>query len=138
MTLLVKQETAVEIPVPGDAEIRVMGPNGFRRGSAVLRQQGIRHAMRKSPIWLVVDLDECDRQAGFQSIDDRTGAAVSGVHHEGQGGEGIRVDDGLVDPVIAAVSGAAKTGKIGDGKIFVFDLGQVVRVRTGETGSEAI
>ena len=50
----------------------------------------------------------------------------------------VAVNDGLVEPVIAAVSGAAQTGKIGDGKIFVFDLGQVVRVRTGETGSEAL
>ncbi|MES9845125.1 MAG: P-II family nitrogen regulator [Candidatus Sedimenticola sp. PURPLELP] len=50
----------------------------------------------------------------------------------------IAVDDSLVDQVIEAVSGAAKTGKIGDGKIFVYDLTQVVRIRTGESGSEAL
>ena len=50
----------------------------------------------------------------------------------------IAVDDGLVDKVIEAISGAARTGKIGDGKIFVFDLQQVIRIRTGETGSDAL
>jgi nitrogen regulatory protein P-II 2 len=50
----------------------------------------------------------------------------------------IAVDDGLVDKVIEAVSAAARTGKIGDGKIFVFDLDQVIRIRTGETGPDAL
>ncbi|KRT53943.1 P-II family nitrogen regulator [endosymbiont of Ridgeia piscesae] len=50
----------------------------------------------------------------------------------------IAVDDGVVDQVLEAISGAAKTGKIGDGKIFVTPLEQAVRVRTGETGSEAL
>ena len=40
--------------------------------------------------------------------------------------------------VIEAISGAARTGKIGDGKIFVSSLDQVVRIRTGETGKEAL
>ena len=48
------------------------------------------------------------------------------------------VDDGLVDQVIEAVSKAANTGKIGDGKIFVFDLQEAIRIRTGETGPEAL
>ena len=43
-----------------------------------------------------------------------------------------------LDAVIEAITGAAKTGKIGDGKIFVYDLGQVIRIRTGETGTEAL
>jgi nitrogen regulatory protein P-II 2 len=50
----------------------------------------------------------------------------------------IAIDDGLVDKVIEAVTSAARTGKIGDGKIFVFDLQQVIRIRTGETGSDAL
>ncbi|MEJ2213826.1 MAG: P-II family nitrogen regulator [Gammaproteobacteria bacterium] len=50
----------------------------------------------------------------------------------------IAVDDSQVDQVIEAVTDAAKTGKIGDGKIFVTDLSQVVRIRTGESGSEAL
>jgi nitrogen regulatory protein P-II 2 len=44
----------------------------------------------------------------------------------------------LVDQVIEAISKAANTGKIGDGKIFVSSLDQVVRIRTGETGPEAL
>jgi nitrogen regulatory protein P-II 2 len=43
-----------------------------------------------------------------------------------------------VDKVIEAITGAARTGKIGDGKIFVFDLGQVIRIRTGEAGPDAL
>ena len=48
------------------------------------------------------------------------------------------VDDGLVDQVIEAVSKAANTGKIGDGKIFVTSVEQAVRIRTGEAGVEAL
>ena len=48
------------------------------------------------------------------------------------------VSDDLVDRVIEAVEGAARTGKIGDGKIFVYNLEQVVRIRTGETGKDAL
>ena len=44
----------------------------------------------------------------------------------------------LVERAIEAIEGAARTGKIGDGKIFVYDLEQVVRIRTGETGAEAL
>ena len=50
----------------------------------------------------------------------------------------IAIDDDQVDSVIEAISGAAATGKIGDGKIFVSSLEQVIRIRTGETGSEAV
>jgi nitrogen regulatory protein P-II 2 len=48
------------------------------------------------------------------------------------------VDDALVDRVIEAIEAAARTGKIGDGKIFVSALEQVVRIRTGETGKDAL
>ncbi len=48
------------------------------------------------------------------------------------------VDDEIVERVIEAIVAAARTGKIGDGKIFVSDLQEVVRIRTGETGSEAL
>ena len=48
------------------------------------------------------------------------------------------VDDAIVDRVIEAIEAAARTGKIGDGKIFVSSLEQVVRIRTGETGKEAL
>ena len=48
------------------------------------------------------------------------------------------VSDDLVDRVIEAIEGASRTGKIGDGKIFVTSLEQVVRIRTGETGQAAL
>ena len=48
------------------------------------------------------------------------------------------VDDTLVDQVIEAIETSARTGKIGDGKIFVSALEQVVRIRTGETGNDAL
>ena len=48
------------------------------------------------------------------------------------------VDDGLVDQVIEAIQKAANTGKIGDGKIFVYACEQAVRIRTGETGTDAL
>ena len=48
------------------------------------------------------------------------------------------ISDDMLERVIEAVEKAANTGKIGDGKIFVFDLMQVVRIRTGETGAEAL
>ena len=48
------------------------------------------------------------------------------------------VDDSIVERVIEAIETAARTGKIGDGKIFVSPLEQVVRIRTGETGKDAL
>ena len=50
----------------------------------------------------------------------------------------IAVDAGLVEQVIETITRAARTGKIGDGKIFVTALEQAVRVRTGETGKAAL
>ena len=50
----------------------------------------------------------------------------------------VVVTDDLAERVIEAIEGAARTGKIGDGKIFVADLEQVVRIRTGETGGQAL
>lgn len=50
----------------------------------------------------------------------------------------IAVSDDQVDPVIEAIISAAHTGKIGDGKIFVTNLEQVTRIRTGEIGEQAL
>jgi nitrogen regulatory protein P-II 2 len=50
----------------------------------------------------------------------------------------IAIADNMVDPVIEAITKAANTGKIGDGKIFVSALEQVIRIRTGEVGEDAI
>jgi nitrogen regulatory protein PII len=50
----------------------------------------------------------------------------------------VAVDANILDKVIEAILKAANTGKIGDGKIFVFNIEQAVRIRTGETGREAL
>ena len=50
----------------------------------------------------------------------------------------VVVPDNLLESAIDAIVTAARTGKIGDGKIFVFDVDQVVRIRTGETGEDAV
>ena len=50
----------------------------------------------------------------------------------------VAVSEGLLDQTIDAITKAANTGKIGDGKVFVSSLEQVIRIRTGETGEEAI
>jgi nitrogen regulatory protein P-II 2 len=50
----------------------------------------------------------------------------------------VAVPDELLEQAVEAIQASARTGKIGDGKIFVFDLEHVVRIRTGETGNEAL
>jgi nitrogen regulatory protein P-II 2 len=50
----------------------------------------------------------------------------------------IAVTDSLVERVVEAITRSAKSGKIGDGKIFVYDLEQVIRIRTGETDGDAL
>ncbi|MFP4244109.1 MAG: P-II family nitrogen regulator [Ectothiorhodospira sp.] len=50
----------------------------------------------------------------------------------------IGVDDGLVDACVEAIIKAARTGKIGDGKIFVSDMERAIRIRTGEENSDAL
>jgi nitrogen regulatory protein P-II 2 len=50
----------------------------------------------------------------------------------------VAVASGEADKVVAAISGAAKTGQIGDGKIFIASLDQAMRIRTGETGTDAL
>jgi nitrogen regulatory protein P-II 2 len=50
----------------------------------------------------------------------------------------VAVSDSLIDPVVDAIGNAAKTGQIGDGKIFVYDLEKAVRIRTGERDNDAL
>jgi nitrogen regulatory protein P-II 2 len=50
----------------------------------------------------------------------------------------VAVPDNMADAVVEAIETSGKTGEIGDGKIFVMDLDQAVRIRTGETGGEAL
>ena len=50
----------------------------------------------------------------------------------------VAIKDDLLEQVIEAIEKSANTGKIGDGKIFIYDLEQAIRIRTGETGAEAL
>jgi nitrogen regulatory protein P-II 2 len=50
----------------------------------------------------------------------------------------LAVDDGIVEQAVEAITKAAQTGKIGDGKIFITPLEEIIRIRTGETGPDAI
>lgn len=50
----------------------------------------------------------------------------------------VALDDSMVDQAVEAITNAARTGKIGDGKIFISTLDEVIRIRTGETGVEAV
>ena len=50
----------------------------------------------------------------------------------------LAVDDAVADQVVEAIANTARTGKIGDGKIFVSEISEAIRIRTGETGAEAV
>lgn len=50
----------------------------------------------------------------------------------------VAVSDDQLDRVVEAISGTARTGKIGDGKIFVVNMGEAIRIRTGESGADAL
>jgi nitrogen regulatory protein P-II 1 len=50
----------------------------------------------------------------------------------------VVIDDSLVDKAVEAIQNAARTGRIGDGKIFISTIEQAIRIRTGESGSEAL
>ena len=50
----------------------------------------------------------------------------------------VAVDEAMADRVVESIQSSASTGKIGDGKIFVLDISQTVRIRTGETGADAL
>ncbi|HET7312815.1 P-II family nitrogen regulator [Salinisphaera sp.] len=50
----------------------------------------------------------------------------------------VAIEEPALEAAVEAISKAARTGKIGDGKIFVFELGQAIRIRTGETGRDAL
>lgn len=77
----------------------------------------------------------CGRQKGKTEVyrgKKETGNLLKKVRLE------IAVNEKYVEPTISAITEGAKTGNIGDGKIFVLDLAECVRIRTGERGGEAI
>jgi nitrogen regulatory protein P-II 1 len=83
----------------------------------------------------VSDVIGCGRQKGRTEVyrgRKETGGCLKKVRLE------IAVNEDFVQPTIKAIMAAAKTGNIGDGKIFITDLVECIRIRTGEKGQEAI
>ena len=83
----------------------------------------------------VSDVLGCGRQKGRTEVyrgRKETGGMLKKVRLE------IAVNEDFVQPTIRAITTAAKTGNIGDGKIFIVDLAECIRIRTGEKGKEAI
>jgi nitrogen regulatory protein P-II 2 len=107
---------------------------------AVIRPEkleAVQEALNKREVYLmtVTDVRGCGRQRGFTETYRGSEVLIrllSKVKLE------IAVNENFVQPTIEAIQSVAKTGKIGDGKIFVLPLEQVVRIRTGETGNAAI
>jgi nitrogen regulatory protein P-II 2 len=83
-------------------------------------------------------LDEVREALSAMGVQGITVTEVKGFGRQKGHTELYRGAEDLVERVIEAIEGSARTGKIGDGKIFVYDLEQVVRIRTGETGKEAL
>ena len=94
-------------------------------------------ALDKKEIYLktVSNVLGCGRQKGISEVYrgvKEAGNLIKKVRLE------IAVNDAYLEPTIEAITGAAKTGEVGDGKIFIIDLAECVRIRTGERGGVAI
>ncbi len=92
--VLVEEEAAVEIPVPGEPEIRAVSADRRDGRRPVLLEHGIRDAVGKAAVGLVVDLDELERQVRLQLVDDEPRPAVAGIDHDFQGLELRHIDIG--------------------------------------------
>jgi nitrogen regulatory protein P-II 1 len=97
----------------------------------------VQDALNKVEVYLMTasDVRGCGRQRGFKENyrgNEGVIRLLSKVKLE------IAVNEEFVEPAVEAISKAAHSGKIGDGKIFVLPLEEVYRIRTGETGEEAI
>jgi len=107
---------------------------------AIIQPQRLEDVLRKldeNEIYLrtVSDALGCGRQKGRTEVyrgRKETGGMLKKVRLE------IAVNDAFLEPAISAIMRAARTGNIGDGKVFVVDLEKCFRIRTGEEGSEAI
>jgi nitrogen regulatory protein P-II 2 len=99
--------------------------------------EDVLHELDKKEIHLrtVSNVLGCGRQKGRTEVyrgRKETGNLLKKVRLE------IAVNEDFVQPTVTAIVSGAKTGKIGDGKIFILDLKECVRIRTGEKGNEAI
>jgi nitrogen regulatory protein P-II 1 len=83
----------------------------------------------------VTDIRGCGRQKGFTERYRGSEYTINLLHKMRVD---VVVDDDQVDRVIEVIVGAARTGEVGDGKIFIAPVANVVRIRTGESGPEAL
>lgn len=101
------------------------------------RLPAVKEALQKAEVYKmsVSNALGCGQQAGYEET-------YRGVKHKINLLKKVRLDiavnDNFVDATIKAIIKGSKSGKIGDGKIFVTELAQCIRIRTGETGSAAI
>lgn len=100
----------------------------------------------------IEEIKECLREIGIKgmTVTDVKGFGRQGGHKEVYRGAEYQVDflpkikievvisEDIVDEVIESVMKSARTGQVGDGKIFVYDVEEVVRIRTGESGTDAL
>lgn len=99
--------------------------------------EDVLQGLDKNEIYLktVSNVLGCGRQKGYTKVyrgRKETGNLLKKVRLE------IAVNENYVEPTVSAITKAARTGDIGDGKIFILDLKECIRIRTGEKGSEAI
>src|SRR5437867_5633093 len=101
------------------------------------RLQNVQDALDKLGVsgLTVTEVVGCGRQKGYTEQYRGTRANISLLHKIKV--ESV-VDDDVVDSVVEAITAAARTGEIGDGRIFVWDVQQAIRIRTGERGPEKI
>ncbi len=108
--------------------IAVIQPHKLEEVKKELQEREV-HLMTVSPVL------GCGRQKGITELYRGTresGNLLKKIKLE------IAVNDNFVQPTIEAITRGARTGEIGDGKIFILDLGECIRIRTGETGGVAI
>ena len=101
------------------------------------RLEDVQELLKKKEINLmtVSEVLGCGRQGGLTEVyrgHKEAGCLLKKIKLE------IAVNEAFVEPTIEAITKGAQTGKIGDGKIFVLDLQECIRIRTGERGGEAI
>ena len=86
----------------------------------------------------VTEVQGYGRHIGYTDFHHASGANILRTDFLPNAKVELAVDDSIAEQVIEAVCNVARTGKAGDGKIWVFELEQALRVRTGETGPDAI
>ena len=107
----IEKETAIEIAIPGDAEVGAVLAHRLYAGAAVLFEQGIGNAVGKVAVRLVAQLDKRKRQMRFEPIDNAPGAAVAGVDDDAQGLQSrhVHIAQQMFDIRRAGIQGADRS-----------------------------